>query len=89
MMNKGNVIVVVVAVGVEAAVVAPVIVAIQNEILKTSENTKIFGIYDPAENDFDLNMWSSTNAEDVRSSIKRIKKINTRLFFIFTKRLNE
>ena len=50
-------------------------IEIQNEILKTSENTKIFGIYDPAENDFDLNMWSSTNAEDVRSSIKRIKKI--------------
>ena len=50
-------------------------IEIQNEILKSSENTKIFGIYDPAENDFDLNMWSSTNAEDVRSSIKRIKKI--------------
>ena len=50
-------------------------IEIQNEILKTSENTKIFGIYDPAENDFDLNMWSSTNADDVRSSIKRIKKI--------------
>tara|TARA_A100001015_G_scaffold272573_1_gene327278 strand:- start:499 stop:2229 length:1731 start_codon:yes stop_codon:yes gene_type:complete len=50
-------------------------IEIQNEILKTSENIKIFGIYDPAENDFDLNMWSSTNAEDVRSSIKRINKI--------------
>ena len=36
---------------------------------------KIFGIYDPAENDFDLNMWSQTEAEDVRSSFKRINKI--------------
>ena len=36
---------------------------------------KIFGIYDPAENNFDLNMWSETSAEDVRSSIKRINKI--------------
>ena len=35
----------------------------------------IFGIYDPAENDFSLNMWSTTDAEDVRSSIKRINKI--------------
>ena len=51
-------------------------IKIQNEILKTSENIKIFGIYDPAENNFDLNMWSATNAEDVRSSIKRINKIN-------------
>ena len=51
-------------------------VEIQNEILNTSQNIKIFGIYDPAENDFDLNMWSSTNADDVRSSIKRINKIN-------------
>ena len=50
-------------------------IEIQNEILNASEKIKIFGIYDPAENDFDLNMWSATNAEDVRSSIKRINKI--------------
>ena len=43
--------------------------------MESSENAKIFGIYDPAENNFDLNMWSQTEAENVRSSIKRIKKI--------------
>ncbi len=50
-------------------------IKIEDEILEVSENVKIFGIYDPAENDFDLNMWSQTEAENVRSSIKRIKKI--------------
>ena len=37
--------------------------------------TKVFGIYDPAENDFNLNMWSSTEGEDVKASLKRIEKI--------------
>ena len=36
---------------------------------------KVFGIYDPAENDFKLNMWSSTKAEDIKASLKRIEKI--------------
>ena len=51
-------------------------IEIENKISKASQDIKIFGIYDPAENDFDLNMWSSTEAEDIRSSIKRINKIN-------------
>ena len=51
-------------------------IQIENAILKTSQDLKIFGIYDPAENDFNLNMWSLTDADDVRSSIKRINKIN-------------
>jgi len=50
-------------------------IQIENEISKVSQDIKIFGIYDPAENDFDLNMWSTTEAEDIRSSIKRINKI--------------
>jgi hypothetical protein len=36
---------------------------------------KIFGIYDPADNDFNLDMWSSTKAEDIKSSLKRLEKI--------------
>ena len=35
----------------------------------------MFGIYDPADNNFNLNMWSSTKAEDINASLKRIKKI--------------
>ena len=53
-----------------------------NEQIKIEENleasekeAKIYGIYDPADYDFNLNMWSSTSAEDVRASIKRLNKI--------------
>ena len=37
---------------------------------------KVYGIYEPANYDFSLNMWSSTKAEDLRSSLKRIDNIN-------------
>ena len=42
--------------------------------IETNEE-KIFGIYDPANYDFNLNMWTTTKAEDVRSSLKRLQKI--------------
>ena len=50
-------------------------IKIENEILENSQDPKIFGIYDPAENNFNLNMWTQTEAEDVRSSFNRINKI--------------
>ena len=50
-------------------------IKIEGEKLEVSKDIKIFGIYDPAENNFDLNMWSLTEAEKVRSSFKRINKI--------------
>ena len=50
-------------------------IKIENQITENSKDEKIFGIYDPAENDFNLNMWTQTDAEDVRSSLKRINKI--------------
>ena len=51
-------------------------IKIENEILNSSEDIKIFGIYDPAENNFDLNMWAQTDAEKIRSSFNRINKIS-------------
>jgi hypothetical protein len=39
------------------------------------EEQKVFGIYEPANYNFNLNMWSTTKAEDFRSSLKRINKI--------------
>jgi hypothetical protein len=39
------------------------------------EERKVYGIYEPASYDFDLNMWSTTKAEDLRSSLKRLNKI--------------
>ena len=50
-------------------------IQIDNEILKETEEVKLFGIYDPSENDFNLNMWAQSDADDIRSSIKRINKI--------------
>jgi hypothetical protein len=41
-----------------------------------TKESKVFGIYDPGENDFNLNMWSSTKAEDIKASLKRLEKIN-------------
>lgn len=39
------------------------------------EEKKVYGIYDPANYDFNLNMWSTTKATDLRSSLKRLNKI--------------
>ena len=36
---------------------------------------KVYGIYEPANNNFNLNMWSTTKAEDLRSSLKRLNRI--------------
>ena len=36
----------------------------------------VYGIYEPANFDFNLNMWSATKAEDLRSSLKRLNKVN-------------
>ena len=41
---------------------------------------KVYGIYDPANYDFNLNMWSNTKAENLRSSLKRLKKIELSKF---------
>jgi len=50
-------------------------IQIEGKILDNSQEIKIFGIYDPEENNFDLNMWTQTEAEKVRSSFNRINKI--------------
>ena len=51
-------------------------IKIENTLIdKNIKDSRIFGIYDPAENDFNLNMWSSTKAEDVKASLRRLDKI--------------
>ena len=40
-----------------------------------SSGPKVYGIYEPANFNFNLNMWSTTKAEDLRSSLKRLYKI--------------
>ena len=50
-------------------------IEIEDNFIFKDKEQQIFGIYDPAENDFNLNMWSTTRAEDVKSSLKRIREI--------------
>ena len=50
-------------------------IEIEDNFTFKDKEQQIFGIYDPAENDFNLNMWSTTRAEDVKSSLKRIREI--------------
>ena len=50
-------------------------IKIDKNLESSEKEAKIYGIYDPADYDFNLNMWSSTSAEDVRASIKRLNKI--------------
>ena len=51
-------------------------ITVEDALLNSEDKTKIFGVYDPADYNFNLNMWSSTKADDVRASIKRLRKIN-------------
>ena len=50
-------------------------IKIEDSIIDTTEENKVFGVYDPSDYNFDLNMWTTTKADDVRASLKRIKKI--------------
>ena len=50
-------------------------ITIENTLIDKDKEVKVFGVYDPADYDFNLNMWSLTKAEDVRASLKRLKKI--------------
>ena len=51
-------------------------IKIQESSMVQSDKQKIYGIYEPASYDFDLNMWSTTKAEDLRSSLKRLNKVD-------------
>ena len=41
-----------------------------------SKETKIIGLYDPAENGLNINMWSNSDGDQILNTLKRIKKIN-------------
>ena len=51
------------------------IIEIKDGLLAGENDKKVFGIYDPSDFDFNINMWSTTYAEDLRASLNRIKKI--------------
>jgi hypothetical protein len=43
------------------------------------DEQKVYGIYEPANYDFTLNMWSTTKAEDLRSSLIRLNFLNLQM----------
>ena len=50
-------------------------ILIEEALNKSNTEIEVFGIYDPAEFNFNLNMWSSTEADEIRASFKRLEKI--------------
>jgi len=39
------------------------------------QNRSVIGIFDPEENNFNLNMWSRTDGEDIKKVLKRLDKL--------------
>ena len=51
-------------------------IEIEEGSLINSKETKVYGTHDPNDYNFDLNMWSTTKAEDIRASLKRLSRAN-------------
>ena len=51
-----------------------IIIIDENEIRDPEKS--VIGIFDPEENNFNLNMWSQSDGEDVKKILKRIDKLN-------------
>ena len=49
---------------------------IEEDQTLASEKIKIVGLYDPAENGLDINMWSKSNGDQILNIFKRINKMN-------------
>tara|TARA_B100000965_G_scaffold122279_1_gene101154 strand:+ start:161 stop:1927 length:1767 start_codon:yes stop_codon:yes gene_type:complete len=51
------------------------ILAIEQDETLISKNIKIAGLYDPSENDLNINMWSNSDGNKILDIYKRIEKI--------------
>ena len=49
---------------------------IEEDQTLVSSKIKIVGLYDPAENGLDINMWSKSNGDQILNIFKRIDKMN-------------
>ena len=49
---------------------------IEEDQTLASKEIKIVGLYDPAENGLDIDMWSNSNGDQILTIFKRIDKIN-------------
>ena len=53
--------------------------SIDEKKIEKSDYT-VIGIFDPEKNDFNLNMWSSSDGEDIKNILKRIDKLKLSQF---------
>ena len=51
-------------------------IEIEQDISEKFEETKLYGIFDPNNNDFTLYMWSRTSKNEFNNIIKRINKLD-------------
>ena len=42
---------------------------------ETEEKKELYGIFDPAENNLNLNIWSRTDGNEIKNTLSRINKI--------------
>ena len=52
-----------------------IIIKIDEKEIRDSDKS-VIGIFDPEENNFNLNMWSQSDGEDVKKILKRINELN-------------
>ena len=51
-----------------------IVIKIDENTIK-GQNQPVIGIFDPEKNNFNLNMWSQTDGEDIKKVLKRIDKL--------------
>ena len=54
--------------------VSKIVIKIDENKIENQENS-VIGIFDPEENNFNLDMWSKTDGEEIKKVLKRINKI--------------
>jgi len=54
--------------------VSKIIIRIDDDKIE-DQNRSVIGIFDPEENNFNLNMWSRTDGEEIKKVLKRIDKL--------------
>ena len=55
-------------------------IEIKEEISKSFEETKLYGVYDPNKNDLNLNIWTNTDGKEFKYTIDRINKLKLSKF---------
>ena len=50
-------------------------IKILDNLSPSTTDTKLYGLYDPDQNNFDLNMWASSDGKNIKNIIKRINNL--------------